>query len=245
MVISGRFEISKNYLFFNIHAFLHEVIMLKSNVWIAILSISMAIFLLMPSALGEDVNHRTGSESINGNQYWYFPMSLPQGGVIKYTINGDNRMNVYLLDERNMQNYMNGVNFQYMEDGSILNARIASVQITISNSSGGDYYIVVESSNSGAVNFTYDITYGKDVELSLGDFFTGFGGMICIAALLMLIVWFLVIVWVYRDAKKRGKSGALWAIIVLFLGILGLIIWLVVRPKTTEQAYVPPPPPPQ
>ncbi len=34
----------------------------------------------------------------------------------------------------------------------------------------------------------------------------------------------------YRDAEKRGKSGALWLIIGLLFGIIGLIIWLIVRP---------------
>ena len=47
------------------------------------------------------------------------------------------------------------------------------------------------------------------------------------------VVWFvvaiLIAVWVYRDAEKRGENGALWLIIVLIAGIIGLIIWLVVR----------------
>ena len=45
-------------------------------------------------------------------------------------------------------------------------------------------------------------------------------------------------IWVYKDAEKRDSSGALWLIIVLITGILGLIIWLIVRPpiggKKTE-----------
>jgi len=47
------------------------------------------------------------------------------------------------------------------------------------------------------------------------------------------VIWFvvaiLIAVWVYRDAEKRGESGALWLIIVLITGIIGLIIWLIVR----------------
>lgn len=56
-------------------------------------------------------------------------------------------------------------------------------------------------------------------------------GAYCILYIVILIVWIFVVVWVYKDAEKRGKSGILWAIIVFFLGIIGLIIWLVVRPK--------------
>jgi len=48
-----------------------------------------------------------------------------------------------------------------------------------------------------------------------------------------LIVWFiiaiLIAVWVYKDAEKRGESGVLWLIIAIILGIIGLIIWLIVR----------------
>jgi TctA family transporter len=47
------------------------------------------------------------------------------------------------------------------------------------------------------------------------------------------IVWFiiaiLIAVWVYRDAEKRGESGVLWLIVVLITGIIGLIIWLIIR----------------
>ncbi len=48
-----------------------------------------------------------------------------------------------------------------------------------------------------------------------------------------LIVWFiiaiLIAVWVYRDAEAKGESGVLWLIIVLITGIIGLIIWLIIR----------------
>jgi len=51
--------------------------------------------------------------------------------------------------------------------------------------------------------------------------------------LAIMAVWFivaiLIAVWVYRDAEKRGESGVLWLIIVLITGIIGLIIWLIIR----------------
>ena len=52
--------------------------------------------------------------------------------------------------------------------------------------------------------------------------------------LFCFVVWILIAIWVYRDAEKRGGSGALWLIIVLFTWIIGLIIWLVVRPPIGE-----------
>lgn len=58
----------------------------------------------------------------------------------------------------------------------------------------------------------------------------GLGLAVCaIFLIIWFIVWILVAIWVYRDAQKRGKNGALWLIIVILLGIIGLIIWLVVR----------------
>ncbi len=59
----------------------------------------------------------------------------------------------------------------------------------------------------------------------------GFGILALIIA--FAVVWFvvaiLIAVWVYRDAEKRGESGVLWLIIVLIAGIIGLIIWLIIR----------------
>ncbi|RLE73337.1 MAG: hypothetical protein DRJ37_00460 [Thermoprotei archaeon] len=48
--------------------------------------------------------------------------------------------------------------------------------------------------------------------------------------------------WVFRDAKKRGiENPLLWAVVVFFTGIIGLIIYFFfIRPK---KETVPPPPP--
>jgi peptidoglycan/LPS O-acetylase OafA/YrhL len=54
------------------------------------------------------------------------------------------------------------------------------------------------------------------------------------ACFLWVIIWFviaiLIAVWVYKDAEKRGSSGALWLIIIILTGIIGIIIWLLIRP---------------
>jgi len=65
------------------------------------------------------------------------------------------------------------------------------------------------------------------------DWWTYYGIAWAIFGLAIAAVWFivaiLIAVWVYRDAEKRGESGVLWLIIVLITGIIGLIIWLIVR----------------
>ncbi len=78
-------------------------------------------------------------------------------------------------------------------------------------------------------------------------------GVLCIVPVIWIIICILIAVWVYRHAESRGMSGVLWLIIVILLGIIGLIIYLVVRhPKVPvgappPGAYPPPgryPPPP-
>ncbi len=66
-------------------------------------------------------------------------------------------------------------------------------------------------------------------------------GLICLIPVVWFIVSILLCIWVYRDAESRGMSGVLWLIIVLIAGIIGLIIYLVVRKEKKSEA--PPPPP--
>jgi hypothetical protein len=61
-----------------------------------------------------------------------------------------------------------------------------------------------------------------------------FGGLLCLIPVVWFIIAILLCVWVYRDAQSRGMNGALWLIIVLLFGLLGLIVYLIVRhPRTT------------
>ncbi len=70
-------------------------------------------------------------------------------------------------------------------------------------------------------------------------------GVLCwLCPVIWLIIWILVAVWVYRDAESRGASGVLWLIVVIVLGIIGIIIYLVVRPKQKVQPPMAPPPMP-
>ena len=59
-------------------------------------------------------------------------------------------------------------------------------------------------------------------------------GLSMIACGIFVLIWYIIFIaiaiWVYKDAEKRGKSGALWLIIVILLNIIGIIIWLIVRP---------------
>jgi len=61
------------------------------------------------------------------------------------------------------------------------------------------------------------------------EFFFVFFLIFFIIFLLACCIPIIMCVWVYGDAKKRGMDEAIWLIIVLFTGILGLIIYLIVR----------------
>lgn len=44
------------------------------------------------------------------------------------------------------------------------------------------------------------------------------------------VILIVISIWTYKDAKKRGaETPVLWLIVVLFGGILGLIVWLIIR----------------
>ena len=53
--------------------------------------------------------------------------------------------------------------------------------------------------------------------------------MAVLPLLLLSVVWLFVVVWVYRDAERRGMSGVLWALLVLVGNFVGLLIYLIVR----------------
>jgi TctA family transporter len=72
--------------------------------------------------------------------------------------------------------------------------------------------------------------------------FLVFGGFI-LFIIGLIAVWILLAVWVYRDARKRGMEATLWLLVVLLTGIIGLIVYLIVRREHPIQQPPPPPPP--
>jgi len=54
-------------------------------------------------------------------------------------------------------------------------------------------------------------------------------GALCLIPIVWFVIAILLCIWVYRDAESRGMSGVLWLIVVLIAGIIGLIVYLVVR----------------
>jgi hypothetical protein len=95
-----------------------------------------------------------------------------------------------------------------------------------------------DGDNGGDDTSTTDFSWGWEA--------WALGSLCCLIILLPFIIFILIAVWVYKDAEKRGMSGILWFLIVWLLGIIGLIIYLIVR-KSHPIGGSPPPgaaPPP-
>jgi len=66
--------------------------------------------------------------------------------------------------------------------------------------------------------------------LALQTEFAVWSGTLCLGiGVAWFVVWILVAIWVYKDAESRGMGGVLWLLVVLLIGLIGLIIYLVVR----------------
>lgn len=60
-------------------------------------------------------------------------------------------------------------------------------------------------------------------------FYLGFYAFNLIYIFFWLLLCIIIAVYVYNDAKNRHMNALLWVLIVLFTGIFGLIIYLLVR----------------
>jgi|GEM_PF-5783789 len=66
---------------------------------------------------------------------------------------------------------------------------------------------------------------------------------ISIIPLLLTLLWFVIVVWVYKDAENNGMSGLLWGLLVLVGNIVGLLVYLIFRSMTSTGALQPSPAP--
>jgi hypothetical protein len=73
---------------------------------------------------------------------------------------------------------------------------------------------------------SYMPRYTPTPESSTDSAFFGF-----IFILVLFIVWISIVAWVAGDGKKRGTGGTMWGILAFFTGLLGLLVYLIARPK--------------
>jgi len=54
-------------------------------------------------------------------------------------------------------------------------------------------------------------------------------GSIIYVIIMIYAIQIAIAIWVYRDAKKRGEEALLWLLIVLLTGLIGLIVYILIR----------------
>jgi len=54
-------------------------------------------------------------------------------------------------------------------------------------------------------------------------------GSIIYVIILIYAVQIAIAIWVYRDAEKRGEDALLWLLIILLTGLIGLIVYILIR----------------
>jgi RNA polymerase subunit RPABC4/transcription elongation factor Spt4 len=86
--------------------------------------------------------------------------------------------------------------------------------------------------------------HAGDIGPSISGWFHGFGwgGRLALFFLpaAFIVLWGAVLLWVYRDAQKRGMNGILWLLLVLIGNVIGLLIYAIVRSETpVRQAQAP------
>ncbi len=60
-------------------------------------------------------------------------------------------------------------------------------------------------------------------------------GLLCFIPIIPFILQLVIAYWMYKDAKKRGEEEVLWLLVGLVGGVVGLIIWLIVRPNVSRR----------
>ncbi len=55
-----------------------------------------------------------------------------------------------------------------------------------------------------------------------------------LGVLFVIVITIFLIVWAYGDAEERGQSGCLVIALLLFGGIPGILIWLLLRPSKSQ-----------
>jgi hypothetical protein len=64
-----------------------------------------------------------------------------------------------------------------------------------------------------------------------------------IVGVILFVLYIKLLIWVYHDAQKRNMDELIWLLIVVVTGLIGLIIYLIVRdPLIAEKTEQPPKP---
>jgi hypothetical protein len=51
-----------------------------------------------------------------------------------------------------------------------------------------------------------------------------------------VVLWVANVIWAFRDARSRGRSGVLVALLVMWSFPIGMLLWMLFRPERLEAA---------
>lgn len=91
-----------------------------------------------------------------------------------------------------------------------------------------------------SANGYYDYTYTPATDAAAGAAGLGFFAIWCCALLVPAIILIALAYYVYKDAKKNNvENGPLWALLTLFTGLIGLLIYLLaIKPEALKKQGV-------
>lgn len=166
---------------------------------------------------------------------------------IQFNVDSNLPVNVYLMTS---DEYFDMGWTPYEEEDFVINVlekrNIAKTSFSWTKPDDQTYYLIIYNPNnvSATVSYSYTETLFEEIK----EAFTLFGeicaGTLCfILVVIDLVISLVIAIWIYKDAKERGKNATLWAIFGFVFSIIALIIWLVARPsidkvpetKTTER----------
>ncbi len=183
---------------------------------------------------------------LNGNEENYYDPStayiLDSKNKIKYAAALNLSYNTDKLREISASNPLAKILFSQNPDLNNYGQRI------VKNVDGTSYSISDDLNIS--LTYTYICSKGlnlysaynsKDVQISayreyrslrsISNNLFGGNGAFPICAIVFILFWLLLPVWVFMDARKREFRAPLWAILALAANVVGLIVYLVVRPE--------------
>jgi hypothetical protein len=222
--------------------------------------VCLVFLLALVTAISAPVLAKTssGTDTIARDSYKSFKVemnsALLNSVTFTATVNSGPNIDVFFMESSDYDLYKDGSGFDYytyLTDFNVSSATETSGFLEV-----GTYYFVLDNTDAGTpmpinpavpaatVAWTLDVQNSKEAEQAAG--FMGLAIGLCIAVIVIgIVIRILILIWVYKDAEKRGTSGVMWLIIVFLLGIIGLIIYLIVRPKVPVMpppGYAPPPP---
>lgn len=161
-----------------------------------------------------------------------------KGREVQFNITSNLPVHAYLMTS---DAYFDMNWFPYDEEDFSVNVfekkNVENIYFTWTQPDDQSYYLVIFNPNEE--NATISYSYTETLLEELGEFFTDLTeictGTFCfIVVVFDLIISLIIAIWIYKDAKEREKNSTAWAIIGFVFNIIGLIIWLLVRPSIKE-----------